>query len=780
MVPGMADAPTYARMIREMQSYRNVDEANMMFSLEDIAKYESGEYPWTHPNTDWFGEALANYSSTRHHNLSVSGGTSRIRYFGSFGTQFDDGIYTNSATSYNRYNLRGNIDVQVNDYINVGLSISGLQENRMFPTKSAGAIYSAIVRGKPTEPAVYPNGLPGPDIEYGDQPMVAASFETGFDDDKRFRSNNILSAEVKVPWVEGLSLYGYYAYDIYFQKRKRFQRPFMLYSLDIPSYLAAGNTGKEDGSDFIVGTLKAYADPSVRDYYNDNNRETMHMKLDYTNVFNDEHFVSAFIAYEHNDYYQHGIEAFRRYYITDLLPHLFAGADAAKDNTSWVGIDASVNYFGRLSYNYRQTYLAEFTLRRDGSIRFSKDAGRWGTFPSVLVGWRPSEEDWWKERFGFIDYFKVRASWGQMGNDLVSPFQYLASYALGTGMVLGPGRSYTTALYQTVTPNPMITWEVGNNYNFGFESMFLDNRLAFEADLFYERRSDILVTRDASVPRFTGISLPDENFGIVDNRGMELVASFNDRRGDLRYRVNGNFAFARNKIVEYDEPERSVPWQVRTGYPMGTLLLYESAGIFRDWDHVNSLPSVGGARPGDIIIVDTDGDGQITPDDRILFPRTTTPEITFGFNFNVGYRNWELSALIQGQSRTLRYLYTDERQGTAGNYFQYDADGRWTPENPDASKPRAFERGEEYWRRSHITDHHYVDCSFARLKNLQLSYTLPRSFRETLGLKDARVYFVGQNLLLLYSGNPVMDPEVSGMGSYPIMKVMSFGAQISF
>jgi TonB-dependent starch-binding outer membrane protein SusC len=778
-LPELTDAPTYARMIREMQSYRGVDPSNMMFSEEDIAKYESGAYPWTHPNTDWYGEALANYSTTRHHNMSVSGGTSSISYFGSFGTQLDDGIYTNSNTSYNRYNLRGNIDVRVNEYLSVGLDISGSQENRMFPTKSAGALFSAMIRSKPTDHALYPNGLPGPDIEYGDQPMVAASDATGFDDDKRYRSNNILSANLKIPGVEGLTLSGYYAYDKDFQVRKLFQKPFTLYQLDESAYFAAGNDGSQDGSAFLIGTPKAYPEPRVRDYYNDSESKTANLKLDYTNTFNNVHNLSVFAAYEHNEYNYHGIEAFRRFFVTDQLPYIFAGGNAEKDNAGSVRIDARVNYFGRLSYNYNETYLFQFSFRRDGSLRFSEESGRWGNFPSVLVGWRPSEEDWWRNSLGFIDYFKLKASWGQMGNDLVNHFQYLASYAFGTGTVFGAG-AYNTGLYQTGTPNPFITWEVANVINLGWESMFLNNKMSFDVDFFHERRNNILVRRNASVPQFTGIALPDENFGIVENRGVEMVLGYNERQGNLRYGFNGNFAFARNKIVEYDEPERSVPWQVRTGLPQGAHLIYKSAGIFRDEAHVNSLPHVSGARPGDIIIVDTDGDGQITPDDRQLFPLTTTPEITFGFAFNFGYRNWELRGLVQGHGNTLRYIYTDERQGTAGNYFQYDADGRWTPDNPNASKPRAFERGEEYWRNTHRTDHHYANASYARLKNLQLTYTLPRSLVTSIRLSDARVYASGQNLLLIYSGNKIMDPEVGGMGNYPIMRVMTLGAQISF
>jgi TonB-linked SusC/RagA family outer membrane protein len=780
-LPDMADAATYATMIRENQSYRNVDESNMMYSTEDIAKFQSGEYPWTHPNTNWFEEALKDYSTTRHHGLSVSGGTSNVSYYVSFGTQFDDGIYTNSATSYKRYNLKSKVDIKINEYLNVGLDMTGIQENKKSPTKSTSSIFQTLIRMYPTQHAVFPNGLPGPDLENGDQPIVTSSFETGFDDNKQSRSNNILSANLKIPWIEGMTLSGYYAYDKYSQQRKLFQKPWTLYSLNESAYLEAGNTGKEDGSDFLIGTSKGYPEPRLRDYSTDSESKTANIKLDYTQTFKENHNISAFISYEQSEYQNEGFSAFRRFFLSDKLPYLFAGGDAEKDNEGEVSLDSRMNYFGRLSYNYKETYLFQFSFRRDGSLRFSKEAGRWGNFPSILVGWRASEEEWWDNKLSFINHFKLRASWGQMGNDLVDAFQYLASYGFTRGAILGENKDYFAGLVQSNVANPNITWEVANVFNFGWESIMLDNRLNFDVDFFYERRNNILVQRFASVPDFTGLDLPDENFGIVDNKGFEVLLGYNNQSGELKYRFSGNVAFARNKIIEYDEPERNVPWQVRTGSPQGALLLYKSLGIFRDEEHINSLPHVQGARPGDIIIEDYDDDGEITNDDRQLFPLTTTPELTFGASFNLSYKNWELSGLLQGHGRALRNIYNDTRIGTGGNYFQYDADDRWTESNKDATKPRAYERTEEYWRSSHITDYNYADISYLRLKNLQLNYNVPQNIMKSIVvIKKAKVYFAGQNLWLIYSGNKIMDPEMGGMGSYPLMKVVSLGAQLTF
>lgn len=781
-LPEMADAATYAQMLREMESYQGVDPANMTYSLEDIKKFKSGEYPWTHPNTDWWDVTLKDFSQTRHHNFSVNGGAKNVNYYVSFGSQYDDGLYKNSAKSFNRYNLRANVDVEVNKYLSVGVDVDGSQENRKGGSIDALTIFNVTNQNKPTTTATFPNGMPGTGAFGASyQPQLMGTSQSGFDDDKRYRSNNKIHANLLIPGVEGLSLSSYYAYDVLFGQRKLFDKPLTAYVLDVDAYLAAGNTGKEDGTDFLMASSDNY-DPRLTNYYDNNVAKTFNAKLSYDKKINEVHDISAFIAYETSEFKGQGINAFRRYFISDQLPYLFAGSDVEKDNSEYVEIDSRINYFGRISYNYKETYLLQFALRRDGSLRFSKESGRWGNFPSVLGGWIVSNENFWKNKVKFMDFLKLKASWGQMGNDLVPPFQYLASYAFGPGGVYGTDRSYVSSLYQSNAPNPYITWEVANVYNAGFESLLLNNKLTVNADFFYQRRNNILVKRNASVPAFTGLTLPDENFGIVDSKGFELELGYSSKRtDDFSYSIAGNFAFARSKVIEFDEPSRNVPWQVQTGHPIGATLLYKSTGIFRDWDHVNSLPHVSGARPGDVIIEDYDKDGEITNDDRILFDKTADPEVTFGLSLSLRYKSLELSALISGAG-TAWVRRLGSQQGSAGGYYQFSAEGRWTPENIDADKPRAYERNVPYWRGSHVTDMEYQNQSYARMKNLQLVYTLPQNLAKTVWLKNAQVFLTGQNLFLLYaSKDRIWDPEFSGnRDNYPLMKTFALGARVSF
>ncbi len=778
-IPEMCDAGTYAEMIREMQSYRNVSENNMLYSLDDIAKYKSGEYLWTHPNTDWFAAGLKDFSSTSNHNLSVTGGTQGVAYYGSFSTQNDNGIYTNSASYYKRYNVKAAVDAKINDYLSFGVDLNGSQENEMYPTRGQEMVFQMLRRSKPTDHAFFPNGLPGPDIEYGDNPVVISGFDPGSDDRRTTRINTKLTMTLNIPGIKGLSLSAYYAYDKYFYVRKMFEKPFTLYSFDTDAYLADGNTGKEDGSEFVIANFpKGQApEPRLNDYYSDAETKTFNVKLNYDKTFNDIHNVSAFVSMESSEYLSKGIQAFRRYYISDQLPYLFAGGTLDWTNGGSISLDARVNYFGRIMYNLRETYLFQFSLRRDGSLSFSEDSGRWGLFPSVLFGWRVSNEDFWKNNISFVDYFKLKASFGQMGNDRVNAFQYLTSYAFATGGVFGT--AYSQSLAQSGTPNPFITWERANVINIGWESAIL-KKITFNADFFYQRRSDILVKRQASVPSYTGIELPDENFGIVDSKGFEIELGYRDRVGDFIFDINPIISYAKNVIIENDEPERNVPWQVLTGHPLNSILLYRSAGIFRDEAHVNSLPHVPGAKPGDIIIEDYDKDEEITSDDRVLFEKTADPKLTYGIGFNLNYKSWMLRGLIQGAGSTLRSMSSDLQTGSIGNYFAYEAIDRWTPENKNASKPRAYEREEEYWRVNYLTDYNYQLGAYGRLKNIQLSYILPQQWLDFIMVKEASLYVSAENALLLYNQNKILDPEARDMQEYPIMKTYTIGAKITF
>jgi len=250
--------------------------------------------------------------------------------------------------------------------------------------------------------------------------------------------------------------------------------------------------------------------------------------------------------------------------------------------------------------------------------------------------------------------------------------------------------------------------------------------------------------------------------------------------------VNGNFAFSRNKIIEYDEPARAVEWQQSTGHPIGAVLQYNCTGIFDDADDMPDYPRVsdsyaansGGG--GGIIIEDYNNDGKINSDDRIIYDFTTVPEITYGVTIALSWKNFSLTTLFQGVGNTW-YRADFPIMGTWGNYWQYYADDRWTPENKTASNPRAFERVEDYWRENYLTDFDYYNHAFCRWKNLEIGYNLPQDIIKKIKLQSFRIYLSGQNLALLYNAFDYKhDPEVQNVASYPLHRVIAVGAKVAF
>src|SRR5690606_33768323 len=233
-------------------------------------------------------------------------------------------------------------------------------------------------------------------------------------------------------------------------------------------------------------------------------------------------------------------------------------------------------------------------------------------------------------------------------------------------------KAVETVVQQSGVANPNITWEKQTTSNLGFDAQFKDNLFSLTAELFYNNRSDILTPRNASVPGFTGLQLPDENIAEVDNRGFEVIGGYHKVvNDDFRFDISANYSWSRNKVVFMDEPERAQPWQQRTGHPYGAALLYNAIGIFADQAAVDSYPSWPGAKPGDVIFEDVSGDGEITSDDRILLDKTDAPEIFYGITLDVAYKNWTLSMLAQGQGTYYRMNIADGRRGEAGNYFQW-------------------------------------------------------------------------------------------------------------
>ena len=790
--PDMCSASEYAIMLSEYQTYRGNPRT---FSDDDIRLYASGADPWEHPNTNWYGELIEKWTTASRYNLTMDGGFKGVTYYVSLGYKSDDAMYKQSSTKYDQFNIRTKVSMEITKWLSADVNIAGFKTKKLYPYRGAGDIIGSATRCLPTKPAFWPSGEPGPDVENGDNPVVTSSFAGGKNEQDTYRLQNNLKVTVKAPFIQGLSLSASIDYDLNNFYRKRFFQQWYLY---FPNYDKAE---RNPSTGFITSmpltpTLRGPGEvlPRLTNDYNRTINTTGRIDLNYARSFGD-HDVTAYAGFEQytSDFVE--FSGTREGYISTMVQILNVGPDLNKTNSGRETIYARRSWIGRATYAYKSKYLVEALIRRDGSLKFPKDS-RWGNFPGFMLGWRASEETFWKDHLSFINYFKVRASYGEMGMDPGDPFQYIDKFTIQKmrGMVFGTGTAVETTLGPPTTANPIITWETQRTKNIGFESQFIDGLLFLNFDYFYNIRDNILAKKNLSIPDFTGITLPDENMARVDNKGFELEGGVRKSINDWHFSLSGNMGYSRNELVFIDEVEPPVEWQRKTGRPYGVKLMYDAIGIFRDADHVNSMPHWNAAGPGDIIFRNVRNDNlkdgetatqNITSHDQIYVDHTAMPDLFYGINLDVSWKNFTLSTLLQGQGKFLKKNFADDRRGEGGNYFKWMYDDRWTPGNEfaaanlDAKNPRAWDRANQYWTAQENT-FFWDNTAYLRLKNVVLSYNIPPAYYKSAGISNISVYLTGNNLAYLYSATKKFDPEVDNANSYPTMRTFAIGANITF
>ncbi len=780
-LPEVTDAATYAVMLNEIDEYRGNAPR---YSAADIEKYRSGSDPWTHPDTDWYGAVIKNAAKQDMGTLSVSGGTADgVKYFVSMGTLSEDGVYKNSGTKYRQYNFRSNLDAKITDWLSLSVDLSGRQENRKYPTRSAGTIFRMLIRGKPNLPAYWPNGVPGPDIENGDNPVVISTPATGYVDDVNnvFQSN--VRAKIDVPWVKGLNVIFNAAFDESYRPIKRFRTPWYLYTWDYTTF-------GPDGEPLLLRSQRGLNTPELQQELERTSGRTTNAYINYAKDFGN-HAFSIMVGTEKQILKGNQFQGFRNGYISTAVDELFAGTQNASTNASNGTLTdgklynrTRLNYFGRINYGFQEKYLLEMVWRYDASYIFP-EGKRWGFFPGVSAGWVISEESF-MQAAPFVDRLKIRGSWGQLGNDRMDDrnawwdeFQFSNNFGFGGNYVF----DYTT-LTTSITPsafpvaNPNITWEVANNSNIGLEGTLFEGKIGFEIDYFHNIRSQMLIGRNVSIPRTAGFLPPDENIGKLKNRGIDFMVNYNSQIGDVAFTIGVNGGYSKNEMVFYDEPASIPSWQSVTGRPYNTRLNYNAIGVFKDQAAVDAYPHWSGARPGDIIFEDVDKNGVIDANDRIRLENNTIPTFQGGLTLQVLYKSFDLNVLFQSAAGARSYIRT--QSGDFGNYLQEFADGRWTTENPSSENPRTFNREDEYWVSQENT-FWFRNTNYVRLKNIQLGYTLPTTLVSKVGLKNAKVYINAINLIT-WDSFKVFDPETDNQDGtvYPQKQTFNAGVSLGF
>ncbi|WAC15416.1 TonB-dependent receptor [Dyadobacter pollutisoli] len=811
--PKMSNAAEYATIRNELQIYDNLpvdqwngalqgfnsngaytrtDNGNVLsavFTPDDIKKFADGSDPLIHPNTDWYGSVIRNWSPQQRHNLQLTGGSDNIRYLASLGYINQDGNYVNSATGYKQYDMRINLDTKINKYVSANLGVTMREEFRRFPNGGgAGDIFRMLMRGKPTEIAIWPDGRPGPDIENGQNPAVITTNTTGYNHDKRDYIQTNGTLEILIPGVEGLKVTAMAAIDKQLRRQKSFQKPWTLYFWDKKTFEADGVTP------FLTGTVRStFSDPRLTENASQELSVQLTGQVSYEKSINSHNFnVMAGVQREKVD--GDGFFAYRRYFISPVVDQLFAGGTAEQNIDNFdLFRRARLSYFGRAGYNYKEKYLAEFLWRVDGSYVFPQQ-GRFGFFPGVSAGWRISEEDFWKGNINFVNNVKIRGSWGQMGaepyllgTETLAEYQYLSTMGFGSYII---NDQVAKTLLETRVANPNFTWEVANNSNFGIEGTLFHDKVAFEFDYFVNNRSNILIPKIGSTPSSAGIDgkLPPQNLGKLQNKGWEFKVSYDGSHNDFTYSVSVNGGYAKNQIKYWDETPGAPSYQRTTGKPYNAFLAYQYDGIFKDQTEIDSKTLdysgiTGTIRPGDMKFKDINGDGKITADDKVRSEKTNRPQFTGGASINLGYKAFDLSILFQGTLGGLQYIGQTE-SGDIGNYLKYAYDHRWTIDNPSSTEPRLANRNNTYYTNfdnAGANTYYLRSNNYLRLKNIELGYNLPSEIGKKIGLNNFRVYVNGLNLITI-DKIKIWDPEATSTNGqyYPQSRVMNAGVRVTF
>ncbi|EDY94341.1 TonB-linked outer membrane protein, SusC/RagA family [Phocaeicola plebeius DSM 17135] len=774
-LPEFANSYDYARLANQYFG-------SEIYSAEAIQKYKDGSDPELYPNTNWYDEMLTKNAIQNQHNISISGGNEKIRYYVSGGFLNQGGLWED--LNYKRYNLRSNIDAQITKTTRLGVDVSGRLEKSL-NSGSSYTIFKELVRNTPVLLCRYPDGtFAFPDATH---PNIVAANQPGgsYSKGETFVVDARVELEQELDFItEGLSAKGVMSYSRNNYTNKAWSVSPYVYS-------------KDANNEYV---LNPRTSPSLNLTQNQTNYQEYQLQVNYNRSFG-LHNVTAMAMVLARKGFSSTSSMFRNSFDSEILDQINAGNTDGQTMNAVDSETARASYMARVNYNYASKYLVEFNIRRDGSENFAPDK-RWGTFASASLGWVVSEEPFFESLKNTINFLKIRGSYGTLGNDNTGgvSFPFYSRFELYQGAVasngfmnnLGDyafGDLVTKGLVPGAIANSLATWEKSNKANIALDATLFNN-LNFTVDLFTERRTNILTQRTAEVPSSFGGILPLENIGIVNNKGIDLSLNYHNSIGKVNYSVGGNFTFARNKIVEMAEAEGTSEYMRQTGRPINGYYGYKTDGIFQSQEEIDSyakqeVAGVGyDTQIGDIKYVDVDGNGVVNSDDMTYLGYGNIPEIIYGINGSLNWKNFDFSFLMQGAAHAQVYLkggiilpYFNQ-----GNLPQFWVNEAWTEENPSNRYPRLAESVHNFPATDVPGVQTYLyNASYLRLKNIEVGYTFPTSWLSRIGVTNARVYVNAQNLFTI-SDVPQIDPENTEQEgwTYPQMKSFNFGLSLQF
>lgn len=788
-------AADFAQLFREAD-LMDIGEIDATYTAEDVENYRIGAPGFE--GGDWRGALIKNFAPMQQHSLKASGGSENVRYFTSVGFTEQESYFRTRDFDYSRFNARSNIDVKVNESLSFQMDLSYRVDNRNYPhsTGEIGETFTNLATAQPTLRTEFPDPSFLPWSGFNQRQPIARTdrdiMGTWDRRDDTFRGK--LGIAYKLPFVPGLKVRAELNTELVQRSTKILRKTYEVFDYDPTTgeYLSKG----------VRGARSSISDAQFR-------RQQLYplLALEYDQTFGD-HSIKFLALAEQITREESSISARRDDLLTTAIPELFSGSqDLQFANGSSAADIGRKSLVGRLNYTFQSKYLFEVAFRADGNVLFAPDT-RWGYFPSVSAGWVISNEGF-MQGSNLFDRLKIRASYSQLGDDSangLNGFDYLSGYQQGGIYILG-NNAAQPRISTLGLANPALTWEEITLYNFGLEAAFLDGRLTFETDIFYRNREGLLGQNLRDIPSTFGANLPLVNLNSRNNRGIEFLINYQQRIGEFRLTVSPNLTLTRAKWGDvfdqenFDDPDQE-RINSRSGQWVNRNFGYITNGIFMTQEEIDGHPvdqdgdSNSTLRPGDFIYQDLNGDGEINfRDQDVIAFASGTPEMVYGMNLNLRYKNFGFSTLLQGASR-----FSIRISGNAQTMFSnfsvpltYHRDLRWQPDpdnpavniNPNASLPAATtspgannNRNNDVFRR---------DVTYLRIKNVNFYYNLPRSLLSQIGIENFQVYAAGFNLVTFSSlgiFKNSFDPEEATAGNaannIPVTRNFTGGLRITF
>ena len=796
-LPKPVNALQYMQLVNQ-QDLHNSNGGIISYDSADFAAYKNG----TLKTTDWYDAVFKKRTPQTQHNLTATGGNENTTYLLSVGYLYQDGLLQSNDLNYHRYNLRSNITSKIGKRFTINLNLSGIVDQKNQPSESFWWTTRETWRELPTQTIYanntapyYSNGI----VDGGNPVAFENSNVVGYSILNNIFLNGSLSLEYKLPFIDGLTFRAFGSYNNQIQDNKLYQKSFNLYN-----YNAATSA--------YTATLNGSPSYVQRQYYTYPQNDDQ-LSLNYAHSFGGIHNITALVLMEGNEQSGDNFASYRQLSIP--VDQLIAGNALNQNATQDAGNTALYQYatnsfVGRATYDYNSRYLAEFSFRSDKSSKFAPGQG-WGFFPSGSVGWRISEENFWKNnnKLSFIDNLKVRASYGVLGDDGQLYYQFLSGYTypasgnynqLPSGAVFGS--NFINAVQSTGIPNPDITWATSHTFDAGIDFDAWKGLLGFSVDYFLRNRKGLLATSILQVPEVLGATLPEQNLNGDRTQGFDFEVTHHNHIGKFSYNIKATFSYTNTMNTVYPEAKQGnsyLDWlNDQANRNQGIQWGYGGAGQYQNYGQIlNSNVFVNrNTVPGDYIYQDWNGDGQIDGNDihPIAYGGNPNglpllPKITYGLTLGGAWQGLDANLLFQGTS-IYSVSYIEQLNiplwggGSALTQFLND----WHPANANAnpySPGTVWVPGQfPYTGTTAMTNSsfNFYNGAYLRLKSAELGYSLSDKLLKRSGIKGVRIYLTGYNLLT-FTKVKYVDPEhPSGTYGYlyPLDKIYNVGLNVKF